>query len=312
MRNRLLIAMAALAVVSAASYPVLAQGRSFYTESGTMESGLEPGAMTPPAGEPQRWVRVGYDFNDDGVIDRFEYLNVQDLERARRRSMERREAVRTSPGEFRSEFQRDRSAGAMREAARAFPAMNTVVGTITDMREIPLVGMDQRQLIGKLKTPEGIAWVDLGPVGSLGSLNLRAGDQVTVHGTPGTINNKEMLMAHRIEAGGRILMVGWPNDLDLSRYSGEVLSVRTAAFSDPKVPEQVFARVLLDQGGVTTVNLGPSHELKNTAPGDLRGKHISFLAHPAKIGDRVALVAEELRVDGRTVHVDWSMAAPRT
>jgi hypothetical protein len=257
--------------------------------------------------DSQRWVRVGYDYNDDGRIDRFEYLNVQDLERARRRSMERQREAGMSTMDLRGYYPGQL---APREAR---PEMNTVIGNVMDLREVGLAGVNQNHLIGKIKTGEGrIARVDFGPVGNLATLNLRQGDGITVYGSAGTVNDKAMLMAHRVEAGGRVVTVGWPNDRNLSRYSGEVLSVRTAGFRNPNVPEQVFARVLLDQGGVTVVNLGPSHVLQKTAPGDLTGKHISLLAHPAKIGDRVALVAEELRVDGRTIHVDWPMAAPRS
>lgn len=307
MRNRLLWTLAALAIVPAAAYPVLGQGRAgspgedrsyYYTDSRTMDPG--------PA-ESQKWVKVGYDYNDDGIIDRFEYLNVEDLDKARTSSMQRQSSANLSRRDL-GGTTRDRPAA--QAATRESAGLNVVSGTVTDLREVALAGMDQTHLVAKIGTPEGrTARVDFGPVANLRGLDLRQGDKLTVHGTTGTMNDNAMLMAHRIEARGRAVTVGWPNDRNLSRYSGEVLSVRTAAFTNPNVPDQVFARVLLGQGGVTAVNLGPRHALP-MSPEDLRGKRIDFLAHPAKIGDRVALVAEELRVEGRTVHVDWSMAVP--
>lgn len=307
MRNRLLLAMAALAIVLAASYPVLAQGRAGSAGEDRSYSYMESRTMDPRPMESQRWVKVGIDYNDDGYIDRFEYLNVQDLDRARHSSMQRRSSAGMSKRHS-SGYYRDRPAA--QGATLDTTELNSVSGTVMDLREVSLAGMGQNHLLAKINTPEGrTARVDFGPVGSLGGLNIRQGDRITVHGTTGTINDKAMLMAHRVEAGGRVVTVGWPNDRNLSRYSGEVLSVRTAAFTNPDVPDQVFVRVLLDQGGVTAVNLGPRHALP-MAPEELRGKQIGFLAHPAKIGDRVALVAEELRVEGRTVRVDWSMSVP--
>jgi hypothetical protein len=249
------------------------------------------------------WIRVGYDYDNDGRFDRFEYLYRPDLDRARYRSSQRPEAAGMSMKDFRG-YYRDAPPMSERRAE-----MNSVTGTIDDLKRIRLAEMEDEHQLAKIRTADGrIARVDFGPVVNLREFDIRHGDMVTVHGSRGTINDKEMLMANRIEAGGRTISIGWPNDRHLSRYSGEVLSARIAHFRNTSFPDQLFARVLLDQGGVTTVNLGPSGMLPYMSPEDLRGKRISFLAHPAKIGNRVALVSDELRIDGRTVRVDWTMA----
>ncbi|MDD5203960.1 MAG: hypothetical protein PHS17_00990 [Desulfobacterales bacterium] len=279
---------AALVMVSAEFSPAVAQRQPVKS--------VNPEIMAPARPDSGDWIRVGYDDDGDGRIDRFEYLHRQDLERARLSSMQRQERAGTST----------RDPG-MREDG--ISELNTVTGRVEDLRRITLAGMEDEHQLAKIKTPDGrIARVDLGPAVNLRELDIRPGDTITVRGTRGTINDKAMLMASRIDAGGDTLSVGWPYDRRLSRYSGEILGVRSALFRNRTVPEQVFGRVLLDRGGVTTVNLGPSHMLSNMSPEELRGKQISFLAHPAKIGNRVALVAEELRIDGRTFQVDWTMA----
>jgi len=290
----LIISAAALVLASAAFSPAFAQ---------QIESSLKPEAIGPGRPGTGDWARVGVDYDDDGHIDRIEYLHPRDLERARISSRERQRTAGVS----------GKAPSAMREISKAGGESNTVSGKIEDMRRIMLAGMEDEHQLAKIRTPDGrIARVDLGPVVNLRDLEIRHGDTITVHGKTGTINDKNMLMANRIEIGGHMLSVGWPNDRHLSRYSGEVLSARIAPFRNTNVPEQMFARVLLDQGGVTTVNLGPSHLLPDMSPQELRGKQISFLAHPAKIGNRVALVSEELRIEGRTVRVDWAMAeSPR-
>lgn len=301
MRTKLLISVAAaLVVLSAAAGPVIAQGQTVKSTNPEAE------AMGPAPTDAGDWIRVGFDYNNDGYIDRFEYLHRRDLDTARQRSVERRSAA-GMPARDRMGYYPDQRG--MRDSARESAVSSSVTGMVEDLKRIGLVGAEDEHQLAKIRTADGrIARVDLGPVVNLRGLDLRQGDTITVHGGRGTINDKQMLMAHRIEAGGRTISVGWPNDRHLSRYSGEVIGVRTAPFRNTNVPEQVFARVLLDQGGVTTVNLGPMDMLRKVSPEELRGKRISFLAHPAKIGNRVALVAEELRVDGRSVQVDWTMA----
>lgn len=290
MRTTFIISIAAtLVMVSAAFNPAVAQGQPVRS--------VNPETMAPARPDSGDWIRVGYDDDGDGRIDRFEYLHRLDLESARLSSMQRQERAGMST----------RDSGRMREAGTA--ELNTVTGRVEDLKRVVLAGMEDEHQLAKIRTADGrIARVDLGPAVNLRELDIRPGDTITVHGTRGTINDKAMLMANRIEAGGDTLSVGWPYDRQLSRYSGEILGVRIAPFRNTTVPEQVFARVLLDRGGVTTVNLGPTHMLPNMSPEELRGKQISFLAHPARIGNRVALVAEELRIDGRTFQVDWTMA----
>jgi hypothetical protein len=296
--KRMMLIAAALLLSSAAFHPVFAQGQT--------ELPMNPEAIGPAPTGSGDWIRIGYDYNNDGNIDHFEYLHSQDLETARNRSLERQQAAGMPASDFKGYY---RDQPAMRDVERGRAELNRVTGTVEDLKRISLAAMEGEHQLAKIRTLDGRkARVNLGPVDNLRDIDLRRGDRITVHGTRGTINDKAMLMAHRIDAGGQTLSVGWPSDRHLSRYSGEVLGVRTAPFQNMNVPEQVLARVLLDQGGVTTVNLGPRDRLPYVSSEELRGKQISFLAHPARIGDRVALVAEQLRVDGRTFHVDWTMA----
>jgi hypothetical protein len=294
-KSMILIA-AALVLVTVAFSPVSAQGRA--------EMPMRPETMGPAQAGSGDWIRIGTDHDNDGQIDSFEYLHRRDLENARHRSMQRQKAATISTRDHMGYYQ---DPSVRRDAGQETAELNSVTGAVEDLTRINLAGMAGEHQLAKIRTADGrIARVDLGPVENLMDLGLRHGDRITVHGARGTINDKGILMAHRIEADGRTVSVGWPNDRHLSRYSGEVLGVRTASFRNTTVPEQVFARVLLDQGGVTTVNLGPRDMLRNMSPEELRGKQIAFLAHPARIGNTVALVADEVRIDGRTVHVDWT------
>jgi len=252
--------------------------------------------------EPQGFVRIGIDYNDDGYIDRFEYISVYELEQARRRSNQQT-GQRTGPSDSQRSYNQGRE-------SRTDKPMRQVSGTVQELKEIKLAGQEKQHRIARIKTREGrVARVDLGPADNTKDLNLQDGDQITVYGRKGTINNKGMLMAQRIEASGRTVAVNRPFDRNLHRYTGEVLSTKTASFRTQNVPEQVFARVRLNDGMTTVVNLGPKNQLRNIDVKNLEGKQISFLAHRATIGNRAALVADQLHVDGETVRVEWTGAA---
>ncbi len=265
---------------------------------------------------PERWVRIGVDYDNDGRIDRFEYMNIRDFERARERSM-RRENGRMTEREDRMGYYGDRDRMTMGERERLYRdersrvrEMKTETGTLMNLETVNLTGVDpagRNHMIARLRTPEGrVARVDLGPVENMDKHQLKEGDPVTVHGRLGTINEAGMLIAKRIDGPGWSVSVPAPYDRDLRRYRGEVLSARPASFREGRAPDIVLARVRLDSGAVTAVNLGPMDQFQNMDWNNLSGKEIGFLAHPARIGDRVALIADEVRLEGRTIAIDWS------
>lgn len=294
-----------LAVVFSVALPTLAQTRA-----------NAPGGQEGYYFRPEGWARIGIDYSGDGIVDRYEYIYIPDLDQALARSAQR------ESGERMSQYQREvpppsgyyMPRGTYQSGTGIGPSvpvrsMDTVTGTLRDLMQIRLAGVNQEHLIARVDTPEGrTARVDLGPVEAVSGLNLKDGDRITVAGNRGTIDDTEMLMAQRVEAAGRTVTVDLPYDRRLGRYSGEVLGIRTASFRGVNGPEHVFARVRLDRGVTTAVDLGPVNQLGNLDFNTLVGKEISFLGHPAYIRNKMALVAEELRVDGQTYTVNWPPA----
>lgn len=234
------------------------------------------------------WVRVGYDYNNDGYVDRWENVLASDLDRLHRQM--------GNTGVMYTERM-----GTMRQS------QSMVSGSVRDLKHMDLAGLHEDHLLGKVHGSDGrVVHVDFGPGSNTDRFNLKDGDRITVYGRSGTINDRPMLMAERIEMGGQTLSVQLPHDRQMAPYSGRILSVKTASFENRNMPEQVFARVRLDNGATTAVNLGPKKQLGDVDFGRLEGKRLSFLAHPAVVGGERALVADELRVDGRMITIDWS------
>ncbi len=240
------------------------------------------------------WVWVGYDWDRDGKIDYGEYMFSYDIQRARASSQ-----VRASQEGVTQE-----------QAAGRTGDFRTVTGNVKSLKKAKFVGMDEQHVIARVQTRQGrTARVDLGPESNLRNANLREGDRVTVQGRRGTVNDEGVLMADAIRTGDRNIAIKRTGDFNMKRYSGEIVKVKTATPKSFSAREQVFARVKLDRGPTSAVHLGPKDKLQGTDLQNLEGKKIAFLAHKANIGDKTALVADQVRLDNRTINLDWSSKA---
>jgi hypothetical protein len=104
-----------------------------------------------------------------------------------------------------------------------------------------------------------------------------------------------------------------PRNLHIERFSGKILQVRTASFRRQDVPDQIMARVRLDKGITTIVNLGTRNQLRNELDMSIRsleGENVEIVAHRARVGNRTALVADQLRVGDQLVSIDWYGTSP--
>jgi hypothetical protein len=273
--------------------------------------------------DPQSWVRLGIDYDGDGGIDQYQYVLGYDLIQAREKSRERIARARMQRqqrfGKARGYYPEERGYAPGRGYRRPewADALRTdrVEGTIRSLKTVRLVGMDQAHRIARVETRAGrIARVDLGPKENLSRLDLQQGDRITVHGNRGTLDEKSYLMARRIQARGGNVRVNRPSDGGLQRYAGRILKVRTASFEQHDVPDQIMARVRLDQGITTVVNLGSRNQLQDeldTSLRNLEGKNVELIAHRARVGNKTALVADQLRVGNQLVSIDWSGHSPR-
>jgi hypothetical protein len=111
-----------------------------------------------------------------------------------------------------------------------------------------------------------------------------------------------VLTAHRIRSNGQTVNISHSDDFDLKRFNAKVLGTQPVTFQNANVPQQLFARVRLDNNQTTVVNLGPQKNLSNISLQP--GENIAMLARPAEIDGKLALVAEEIHADGKTIDIE--------
>lgn len=158
--------------------------------------------------EPQGWVRIAVDRDNDGRFDAVETIYMYDLEMAQQRSQQRdRDELDRRSGDTQREGrrrwsdqqdrqQRDRSAQQRRQSRR-----HEIEGTVRELSTVQLPGHDDQFLTARVQTEEGrTGRVMLGAEKQLERLDLEEGDRVTVSGRPGFVNDRMMLIALEIEA----------------------------------------------------------------------------------------------------------------
>lgn len=191
------------------------------------------------------------------------------------------------------------------QSRRSPGRVDRIEGKIREMNTVTLTGLDEKHVVVRLDTDnDRTAKVDLGPEKRFSNLELEKGDTVVILGTPGTINDRSMLMAHWVEIGDKRYTIKRPQDMNLTRYTGEIIKTKKTRFGD-ETPEHLMARIRLDDGSTTIVNMGPEKELRNALEIE-EGKTFSMLARPVNINGKRALVAEVLNVGDRTVDIDWA------
>lgn len=247
--------------------------------------------------DPEGWVRTAYDFDGDGRYDAVEYVFAYDLERARASSRGRMNGGGMSA---------QQGGGQGRQQQRG-QSPQRLSGEITDLFTLDLAGMREPHLCAKIETESGrIAKVDLGPKSKLEAISLQEGDNVKVVGTRGTINGRQMVMAQQISADGETHRIDRPRDGDLRRLTGEVISSQTVTIKDR---EHLRAKLRLDNGQTTTVYLGPKEEL--TGLNLTEGEEISVLGKRGRIGGAQAVLAQQVRAEGRVFGIDAPQYTPQ-
>lgn len=234
---------------------------------------------------PAGWVRIATDYDNDGRFDAIETIFAYDLERAQASSRERakREA---------QEFTNRSQPKAPREA---------VSGKLERMEQHRLAGIDGQVTVARIETDDGrTARVCLGPETQLERLDLREGDQVSIKGRRGHINDKMVLIAQEIRAGDQRVSIHLPSGRRLNRLKGEVLSTRTANFQGF---DEAFlvAEVELPTNQQELVNLGPKSRLQTLKV--QKGDVLSLLVRPGFINGEPAMIAEQIEHDGEVVRL---------
>lgn len=297
---------------------------------------------------PLAWVRVAYDYDDDGAWDAVEYIYAWDLEEAKRASQGRQgqqgqqgqqgRSNRTAGG-GQSRFQSGQGRS-QRDQGRmsAMSRQHELQGTVQSLTTKTYFGAREPHVFGRVRTSDGrTARVDFGPRSQV-SQQLQEGERVTVTGRRGTLNGQGTFMAEEVETGGRTIQVDRDANTDggdhLRRIRGTLRSTRRVSFRESGQPHvlglvetggrssgrmqqnqrgqqsQRGQRVQQGRGDLLLVDLGPQNQLSDLS---LRqGTEIMVLATPGKLQGEQAMIAESVCVDGQTVDVRRHAGARRS
>ncbi len=253
---------------------------------------------------PSGWIRMAVDYDNDGSFDAIETIYTFDLEKARKSSRDRanRDAQKAdskqrSHDNRQKESQRrssdDRMSGKQQQ--------ETISGKILQLRSEKLFGMDEPYVFARIRTDENWpAKVVLGPKSKLQQLQLAEGDDLTVSGRKGRVNDRSMLLASSVKSDGNEISIDMPSSRNAKRISAELVSMRTTEFKNYD-GQFVIAEIQCQNGKKSTVNLGakPKLDQLNLNQGD----EVRLIVRPAKMNGNPGMVADEVMANGKSVDV---------
>lgn len=231
--------------------------------------------------DPQGTVRMGYDYNSDGIFDAFESITVYDLQKLQTQRQSQRASDRQGGDKYTGQ-------GSQKE----------VKGKVIDVNTAQIANTGKTHTVAKINTDKGIAKIDLGPQENIASLNLQKGAHIKVFGIDGKINDNFILLADRLQVDGKRVNIDRSDSRPLHRLNAKVLNTRTLSREENKI---LMARVELQNGTKTVVNLGPQQQLPEIS----QGQQLQILARLTEVDGKKALIADRLRTNGQTYRVDW-------
>ncbi len=241
---------------------------------------------------PEGWVTIGIDTNGDNRVDTYRTIYEYDLITATKRSNERRGQNKNQT--YQSNDQK----------------MVKVQGSISSKKTIQLDGHDNQFVVAKVsgkneeKTP-----VLLGAKETLSKLNLQNGDQVTVSGRHGMINDRQVVVAHKVMSDGQTVTTK-PKTQKQSQNSGSSHETRQVQGKLENLETRKFqgqsekfcvADLKMGDSSSRPIVLGPKSKVDQF---DLKsGDRISAEVKKGRLNGETALVAKKLIFEGETIQI---------
>ncbi|EMI16844.1 signal peptide protein [Rhodopirellula maiorica SM1] len=276
---------------------------------GESESSKDPNYRISPSG----WIRMAVDYDNDGSFDAVETIFTYDLEKARESSRQRanRDAQKRDKQQQTVSKQRDQQARSEKRASgdsdskqrrqMASRSQESISGKILQLKTESIVGIDDPCVIARIRSEDNWpAKAVLGPKSQLKRLGLSEGDEITVTGRKGRVNDRSVLLASTVSSGGEKVTVNLPSSRNAKRVRAEVLNLRTTQFRNYD-GQFVIAEVQCQNGKKETVNLGTKSKVDqlNLSEGD----ELRLIVRPAKMNGEPAMVADEIMANGKSVNV---------
>jgi hypothetical protein len=186
-------------------------------------------------------------------------------------------------------------------------AWQRVHGNVTQTREIELPGMEDRMMVGMVKTDQGQqSLVCFGPREDLENVQISQGQPLTIEGPVFHIGGKKLVLAQRLRADGQTVDINQQFRPEKQGNSQQVRAqiMETRQIELPGISKQLMvALVKSDQGRNFLVCLGPADRL-----GDLRlrqGEQISTQGPCFRFEGHRFVMARQVNANGQTIQVSW-------
>lgn len=159
--------------------------------------------------DPAGWVRIAYDYDEDGYVDAYEYIFAYDLERAKQQSAQRQGAPgrqMSNGGQSRQMQDRQMQGRQMQGQTGRQGVSNYVQGQISSL-QVRTVN-NQERLVARVRTQDNrTVPVILGNPDRLGRLDLQQGDSIRVVGQRTQFGQLSALKAREIRANNQRVMI---------------------------------------------------------------------------------------------------------
>ncbi len=181
-----------------------------------------------------------------------------------------------------------------------------VSGRILGVKEVKSKA-GQTYRVVRLETRGGRTLVaDLGPVDGLKDMNLKGSQQVTLSGHPGRIGNRIVFFANEVRTGGQAAQIQRPASNVKAAMRPEMRQVRGQVAKTRQVgvrggQKNILALVMTQSGQRILVDLGSTAGTKANIQ---KGQQIAVRGREVRIGDRLILLANQVRAGDQTVDVN--------
>lgn len=314
--------MRATLITSMSLTAALASGAIAQSQQSTDSQRQSPELQQQSQSGWQDTTVIGYDLDADGKTDVFYTVTRAELDEIRRRAQSQgarynqnadrsfddqrppqqdqwRDRQTQPPQRFRQQRHEPMWDGQPQSVADIPP--RTVHGTVKQVREFELAGVEAKQSFARIETEDGNRLVvHLGPTDRIKNIDIGANDEITILAKPGRVNNRMVLTAERIRVDGRTIDVQPPMGERLKVIKGRVIDKRVERFHDVN-DESLLVRVRDDIGQTYVVSLGSTSRIDDR---DVeRGEKIKILAQPTVLDNRPILMAKSVSIDGDTLEI---------
>lgn len=181
--------------------------------------------------------------------------------------------------------------------------MTRFEGKVDGFKKVNLTtqsGQDEEHSFVRVRLRNGDSQIiSLGSRVNVADLDLSKGDRIEVSGKSSRIDNRDVLVAHRIETGGETFNIREKNRPETGQQvsvQGKIEDYRQTSLSDNAREQNLIVRLEMKDGKNCVVDLGQGTSLQDL---DLEeGSNIRLEGEKTQVDGKSLIIARKIHVDG--------------